>query len=51
MVRATLARLKTWHVRAQTRRELAWMSDEQLKDLGITRDDAYFEANKPFWRP
>ena len=26
------------------------MNDRDLKDIGITRYDAYREAHKPFWR-
>lgn len=39
-----------WRDRVRTRRYLAMMSDYQLKDIGISRTDAYNEADKPFWR-
>ena len=48
----TLARLfKEWEDRARQRRTLAEMPDHMLKDLGISRSDAQYEAEKPFWRP
>jgi uncharacterized protein YjiS (DUF1127 family) len=36
--------------RRRTRLILAEMSDHMLKDIGLTRCDADYEANKPFWR-
>ena len=39
-----------WRERVSTRRHLAAMSDHQLKDIGISRADAYSEVQKPFWR-
>lgn len=33
-----------------TRRDLAEMDDRMLKDLGVSRAQAHFEANKPIWR-
>ncbi|MGH6922626.1 MAG: DUF1127 domain-containing protein [Propylenella sp.] len=32
-----------------SRRLLLSMTDEQLKDIGISRADAYREARRPFW--
>jgi uncharacterized protein YjiS (DUF1127 family) len=32
------------------RRALAAMSDRSLRDIGLTRYDADWEASKPFWR-
>jgi uncharacterized protein YjiS (DUF1127 family) len=34
----------------QDRRTLATMSEQSLRDIGISRYDAEFEARKPFWR-
>lgn len=31
------------------RRALTLMSDEQLKDLGLTRDQAMAESRRPLW--
>lgn len=35
---------------ARARRRLASADDETLKDLGISRTQAHFEASRPFWR-
>jgi uncharacterized protein YjiS (DUF1127 family) len=32
-----------------TRLTLAELDDRELKDLGISRGQARFEANRPFW--
>jgi len=40
---------KEWRQIAQQRRELRGLSDEILKDIGISRSDADFEANRHFW--
>ena len=37
--------------RARQRRALQRLSDQMLKDIGLTRRDAEFETGKPFWRP
>jgi uncharacterized protein YjiS (DUF1127 family) len=48
--RGRIALLKEWWRRMQDRRTLATMSEQSLRDIGITRYDAEFEARKPFWR-
>ena len=40
----------TWRRRMRGRRELALMSDRSLRDIGLTRYDAFQEIRKPFWR-
>jgi uncharacterized protein YjiS (DUF1127 family) len=51
----TLQRLETvahlWLRRRRTRRALAALNDYELRDIGITRDDARRETGKPFWSP
>ena len=47
MVRDHLAR--AWR-NFTTRRDLAEMDDRMLKDLGISRAQAHFEANRSIWR-
>jgi len=42
--------VRTWRQRARGRRQLAQMSEFQLKDIGVSRIDAKREARKPFWR-
>jgi uncharacterized protein YjiS (DUF1127 family) len=39
-----------WRRRLRDRRTLATMSDRALRDIGLTRYDADWEARKPFWR-
>jgi len=39
-----------WSRRLRDRRALAMMSDRSLRDIGLTRYDADWEARKPFWR-
>jgi len=39
-----------WLHRIESRRDLAALSDRELRDIGITRVDALSEAEKPFWR-
>ena len=46
-----LERLAIWRARARGRAELMALSDHMLKDIGLSRCDAYREYRKPFWRP
>jgi uncharacterized protein YjiS (DUF1127 family) len=48
--RRVRALLSIWRRRLRERRELAAMDDRGLRDIGLTRYDAYCEASKPFWR-
>ncbi len=41
--------LAEWHRRARSRNELMGLSDRCLRDIGISRSAADFEASKPFW--
>ena len=43
--------LAEWRHRARSRRELMNLDDAVLRDIGISRCSAGFEAYKPFWRP
>jgi uncharacterized protein YjiS (DUF1127 family) len=53
--RLTRQQLKTvaklWLRRSRTRRALAALSDYELRDIGLTRDDVRKEIAKPFWSP
>lgn len=40
-----------WQERARQRRQLALMEDRLLRDMGISRAQVAWEAEKPFWRP
>jgi uncharacterized protein YjiS (DUF1127 family) len=42
--------LHVWHERYERRRELAQWSDRDLHDIGASRSDVIYEADKPFWR-
>ena len=48
--RRVLARLHEWRRRARDRAQLAGLDDRMLRDIGLTRADAEFLSNKPFWR-
>ncbi|MFD0389080.1 DUF1127 domain-containing protein [Tistrella bauzanensis] len=39
-----------WPDRWRQRRNLRDMTDDQLRDLGISRRDAMREGRRPFWR-
>ena len=41
--------LSLWSDRTHQRAALAELSNEQLADIGITREHACIEAAKPFW--
>ena len=42
--------IHTWRERQQQRRELGRWSERDLHDVGLSRSDIAFEAEKPFWR-
>ena len=42
--------LREWGRRSRERAELAALDDRMLKDIGLSRADAEFLSNKPFWR-
>jgi len=42
--------LHTWRQRYRTRQELAQWTDRDLHDVGLSKSDIIFEAEKPFWR-
>lgn len=45
-----LATLREWRRRARDREQLTKFDDRMLSDIGLTRADAEFLGNKPFWR-
>lgn len=49
-IRHIVALIQLWRQRSRARRELLARTDGELRDIGITRSDAYQEADKPFWR-
>ena len=42
--------LKCWLRKYRSRQLLATLDRHQLKDIGITREEALQEMRKPFWR-
>jgi uncharacterized protein YjiS (DUF1127 family) len=42
--------LGEWRRRRRDRARLAELDERMLKDIGLTRVDAEFLINKPFWR-
>jgi uncharacterized protein YjiS (DUF1127 family) len=49
-LRRALALFDIWRRRFRDRQALALMDERSLRDLGVTRYDALYEARKPFWR-
>ena len=45
-----LATFREWRRRARDRAQLAALDDRMLADIGISRAEAEFLSNKPFWR-
>jgi len=51
MLTSLIHTLEIWPIRRDGRQELSSLDDEQLKDVGISREDVLREVSKPFWRP
>jgi uncharacterized protein YjiS (DUF1127 family) len=45
-----LAKFHEWRRRARDRAQLAALDDRMFADIGISRAEAEFLVNKPFWR-
>ena len=43
-------RLSAWSARRRASAQLLTLGDYELKDIGISRSQALFEHDKPFWR-
>lgn len=50
MIRKLFDTALDWRMRSRGRRTLLELDDRMLRDLGLTRGEAYREATKPFWR-
>lgn len=42
--------LLDWNERARSRRQLAGLTETELKDIGLSHSDVTIESSKPFWR-
>ncbi len=49
-VRGFARTVMIWQDRRRTRRALMRLSERSLKDIGLCRDQALGEYDKPFWR-
>lgn len=49
LLRDPLSALRLWSTIASERRDLAELDDRLLRDIGVARDDALQEAQRPFW--
>ena len=49
-IRRAVEAVLTWHERARERRQLMELGDHMLRDIGMSRAQAFGEADKPFWR-
>lgn len=50
LIGAAIASLQAWRERLRSRRDLMRLSEHQLKDIGLSRQDAEQEWQKPFWQ-
>ncbi|WP_417791767.1 DUF1127 domain-containing protein [Stutzerimonas xanthomarina] len=48
-LRAAWQQLGRWHALYRQRQQLASLSDEMLKDIGLSRADIETETIRPFW--
>ena len=50
LLMAVLVSIEAMAERHRSRNALSALNDEQLKDIGLSRADAYRETSRPFWR-
>jgi uncharacterized protein YjiS (DUF1127 family) len=50
LLQTIISQLSDWRWRARTRRQLAELDANGLKDIGLTLVDQRIECAKPFWR-
>jgi uncharacterized protein YjiS (DUF1127 family) len=50
-VTAIAATISFWRQRSRSRSLLATLDDHLLRDMGLSRVDAWRESDKPFWMP
>ena len=44
-----IATFRLWRQNARSRHELLRLNERELRDIGLTRCEALYEANRPFW--
>ena len=49
MIDEVVGTLRTWNDRAKQRRQLVYLDDQLLQDIGISRVEALYKYNKKFW--
>lgn len=47
--KSTIAHITRWYRLHRERAQLAALSDDALKDIGLSRADVYEESERPFW--
>lgn len=50
VVAMSVQTVATWRERHKTRRELAYMDDHMLQDIGLEPGAARKESRRPFWQ-
>ncbi|MBD0414888.1 DUF1127 domain-containing protein [Oryzicola mucosus] len=50
VLRCALRLVRRWHQRHRQRLHLDELSDDHLRDIGLSRRDVERECAKPFWR-
>lgn len=49
LLKAVISTMAMWLTVGRTRAQLSELTDDELADIGITRDQAAKEAARPFW--
>lgn len=44
-----LRAIRAWHTKRESRRTLQFLTDDELRDIGITRSEARKEVSKSFF--
>jgi uncharacterized protein YjiS (DUF1127 family) len=50
-VTAIAATISFWRQRSRSRHLLATLDDHLLRDMGVSRVEAWRESDRPFWIP
>ena len=50
ILRQVWTKIVTWHQRSRQRRHLSELSDDMLKDIGLTHEIQRMEIAKRFWQ-